>query len=53
MIAERDEPEGEEEAAILRRIVAFLLDYFKSRGLIIDEVKEPAQVDEDVDAVLP
>ena len=53
MIVEIDEIGGEEEATIRRRIVAFLLAYFESHGLVIDEVEEPGRECENADAVPP
>jgi hypothetical protein len=45
------EPEADiEEAAILRRIVAFLLAYYEARGLVIDEILAQQEV-EDINTV--
>jgi hypothetical protein len=46
------EPEADiEEAAILRRIVAFLLAYYESCGLAIDETSEQLER-EDADVLV-
>jgi hypothetical protein len=51
MISELDEPEQEEEGEILRRIVAFLLAYYESRDLAIDETSEQLEC-EDADVLV-
>ena len=45
-----EEPEVQEVATMFQRIVAFLLAYCESRGLVV-ETEEPREC-EDVDAVL-